>query len=165
MRGFSLIEILIYVSLFSAMSVASMNSLFEVIKAFNDLRVSRDINDSSVQIMERMTRDIKSATAVDLANSTFNISPGRLTLSTVTASGTPLTVEYYVANSTIGIKENGVDKGSLMSAKTTVDALVFRYMNTGSSVGVKVELHLSSSRNGVKDADHFYDSVALRGSY
>lgn len=163
--GFSLIEVLLYVAIFSVMSVISMNTLFQAIKSFDALRISRDINDSSVGIMERLTRDIKGSTSVDLANSTLNISPGRLTLSTVSASGTPVVVEYYVSSSTLRYKEGGVDKGSLMSAKTAIDALVFRYINSGSTIGIKIELHLSSTRGGVTAVDHFYDTVLMRGTY
>jgi type II secretory pathway component PulJ len=164
-KGFSLIEVVLYVSLFSVISAISMSALFQTIKAFSDLRVSRNINDSSVSVMERLTRDIKSATTIDLANSTFGTSPGRLTLSTVNASGTAMTVEYYVASSSLRIKENGVDKGSLVSAKTQVSALVFYYINTGTTLGVKTELHLTSSRSSVNDIDHFYDTSVMRGSY
>ena len=164
-KGFSLIEVLLYVGLFTMLSVMSMSALFQTIKAFNDLRISRDINDSSVRVMERLTRDIKSATAVDIANSTFSSSPGRLTLSTVNASGTLMTVEYYVTGSSIHIKENGVDKGSLMSSKTTVNAVVFYYINTGATLGIKIDLHLSSSRGVVSAIDHFYDTIELRGTY
>ena len=164
-KGFSLIEVLLYVGLFTMLSVMSMSALFQTIKAFNDLRISRDINDSSVKVMERLTRDVKSATAVDIANSTFGSSPGRLTLSTVNASGTLMTVEYYVTGSSLHVKENGVDKGSLMSSKTTINALVFYYINTGATLGVKIDLHLSSARGVVSDIDHFYDTIELRGTY
>lgn len=163
--GFSLIEVLLYVSLFTGISVMSMSSLFQTIKAFNNLRISRDINDSSVKIMERITRDIKGSTAINFASSTFGSSPGRLTLTTVSASGTPLAVEYFVSGSMLRVKENGVDVGTLMSSKTKVDALVFRYINTGATVGVKTELHLSSSRGVVSDIDHFYNTSILRGTY
>jgi len=164
-HGFSLIEIVVYVALFSTLSAVAMASLFASIKSFNELRISRDINDSSVTIMERLTRDIKSATAIDYANSTFSATPGRLTLSTRNASGTALTVEYYVATSTLRIKENGVDVGSLMSAKTRVSGLVFRQINLGNTIGIKTELHLTSSRGSVSDVDHFYNTSILRGSY
>lgn len=164
-KGFSLLEVVVYVSLFSTLSVITMGSFFAMIKAFNELRISRDINDSSVTIMERLTRDIKSATAIDYGNSTFAATPGRLTLSTRNASGTAVTVEYYVATSTLRIKENGVDAGSLMSAKTKVSGLVFRQINVGNTVGVKTELHLTSQRGAVSDVDHFYNTSILRGSY
>ena len=65
LMGFTLIEAVLYVALFLVLIVMSMNMLLESIRAFNDLRISRDINDSSVGIMERLTRDIKSSTSID----------------------------------------------------------------------------------------------------
>ena len=164
-QGFSLIETVLYVALFTLLSTLTINTFISTIKSFNDLRVSRNINDSSVQILERLTRDIKSATVVDIANSTFITSPGRLTLSTMSASGTPLTVEYYVSGTQLRIKENGVDKGSLMTSRTKIDALVFRYITAGGIVGIKTELHVSSTQGSVTDADNFYSTSELRGMY
>ena len=107
--GFTIIEITVYVGLFSLLSVIIINTMWSTIRISNELRVSRDINDSAVVVMERLTRDIRNATQIDLAYSTFASSPGRLTLQTVTASGTAMTVEYFVASSTLRIKENGID--------------------------------------------------------
>jgi hypothetical protein len=165
LKGISILETIVYVGLFSAVSLIAVSSLFQTIKAFNDLRISRDIDDSAVQIMERITRDIKSARSVDLTNSTFGSSPGRLTLNTVNASGTPMTVEFYVSGTQIYVKENNVEIGSLMSSKTKIDALVFYYINTGKTYGVKTELRVSSSRSSTRDSDPFYDTSMMRGSY
>ena len=164
-KGFSLVEVVLYVGLFTLLSTMSMNSLFQTVRAFNDLRISRDVDDSSVQIMERLTRDIKSASSIDLASSTFGATPGKLTLNTINASGTPLVVQYFVASSSLHIKENGVDKGPIMSVKTNIDALVFYYINTGKTLAVKTELHISSTRSSTRDADNFYDTSILRGTY
>ncbi|OGZ09330.1 MAG: hypothetical protein A3C14_05340 [Candidatus Lloydbacteria bacterium RIFCSPHIGHO2_02_FULL_50_18] len=164
-RGFTLVEMVLYIGLFVLLSTMSMTALFQTVRAFNELRVSRDIDDSAVKIMERLTRDIKSSTSVDLANSTFGSSPGRLTLLTVNASGTPLTVEYYVSGSILSIRENGVDRGALMSARTNIDALVFYYISSGPTFGIKTELHISSTRGKAGEVDDFYDTSVLRGSY
>ncbi|MDO8624374.1 MAG: hypothetical protein Q7R54_03400 [bacterium] len=164
-RGISLIEAVLYVSLFAAVMFIAMTSLFSTIRAFSALRISRDINDSSVTIMERLTRDLKSTAAIDLSKSTFGANPGRLTLVTVNASGTSMTVEYYVTAKALHIKENGVDKGSLTSAKTKIDGLVFYYINPGSTISIKTELHLTASRGPLSSTEHFYNTSLLRGSY
>ncbi len=168
--GFTLVEMVLYVALFTLLSTMSMTALFQTVRAFNDLRISRDIDDSAVKIIERLTRDIKSSVDVDLINSSFASSPGRLTLHTVSASGTPLTVEYYVENSTLKIRETGADNivrdmGALMSSHTNIDALVFYYITSGPTRGIKTELHLSSTRGRTGDVDYFYDTSLLRGSY
>jgi hypothetical protein len=164
-RGLSLVEAILYVGLFAVLLLVSMTALFSTMKSFSSLRISRDINDASVTIMERLTRDIKATAAVDLAKSTFGANPGRLTIVTTNASGTATTVEYYVTNKELHVKENGVDKGSLTSAKTKIEGLVFYYVNLGATVSVKTELHLTASRGPVSGTEHFYNTSLLRGSY
>lgn len=163
--GFSLIEVVVYISLFSVISVMTMTALFSTMKSFTNLRISRDINSSSVVIMERMTRDIKSATSVDLVNSTFNANPGRLTLNTINASGTPMVIEYFISNNALRVKEGGIDKGSLLSSQTSISGVLFQYINTGRSIGVKIDLHVTASRGQVTDTDHFYNTIIMRGTY
>ncbi|OGZ06629.1 MAG: hypothetical protein A3C93_00025 [Candidatus Lloydbacteria bacterium RIFCSPHIGHO2_02_FULL_54_17] len=164
-KGVSLIEAVLYVSMFAALLLIAMTSLFSTIKAFSALRISRDINDASVTVMERLTRDLKATAAIDLSQSTFGANPGRLTIVTVNASGTTMTVEYFVTAKALHIKENGADKGSLTSANTKIEGLVFYYINTGSTVSIKTELHLTASRGPVSGTEHFYNTSLLRGSY
>ncbi len=164
-KGISLIEAVLYVGLFAVLILISMTALFSTMKSFSSLRISRDINDASVTIMERLTRDLKATAAIDLSQSTFGANPGRLMIATTNASGTAMTVEYYVTNSELHIKENGVDKGSLTSAKTKIDGLVFYYVNLGATASVKTELHLTASRGLVSGTEHFYNTSLLRGSY
>lgn len=163
--GLSLVEVVLYVGLFSLLSVVAINSIMQTVSAFNHLRSSRDMNDSAVKVMERLTRDIKSATLVDLPNSTFNADPGRLTLNTMNASGTPMVVEYSVSGNTLMIKENGVDKGSLISSRTEIEGLVFYYINTGNSVAIKINLRLRPTRGVAVDENYFYNTIILRGTY
>ncbi len=169
-RGFSLVEVVLYVSLFSLMSVLTFEALFQTVRAFTHLRISRDINDSSVKIMERLTRDIKSSVAVDMANSVFGIDPGVLTLSSVSASGTPLTVQYIMVGNALHLKEGAsvftlVDRGSLLSSQTSVSGVLYRLINVGGTTAVKIELHITASRGSVSETNYFYDTVVLRGTY
>lgn len=164
-RGLSLIESVIYVSLFAMLMLVAMSSLFTTVKAFSGVRVLRDIDDSSVTIMERMTRDIKTAVSVNMAQSVFGTDPGRLVLTTMTASGTTMTVDYYVSGGAIRLRENGVDKGSLVSTKTHIDGVVFHYIANGATIGIKIDLHLTASRGVVSNTEHFYNTVQLRGTY
>lgn len=172
-QGFSLIEVVLYVSLFSLMSVLTLEALFLTVTAFTNLRISRDINDSSVKIMERLTRDIKSATEIRV-DSVFGSDPGKLTLSTVNASGTPMVVQYVMVDTAAGkvmhlmegpTEPTLVDKGSLLSSKTSVSGVLFERIDAGSTVAVKIDLHITASRASVSETEHFYDTVILRGTY
>lgn len=161
----SLIEAVFYVSMFAILLLVAIGSLSSTMRAFSSLRISRDINDSSVTVMERLTRDLKSTSAIDLAQSTFGSNPGRLTLVTVNASGTVMTVEYVVVDGALHVKEDGVDKGSLTSAKTKIDGLIFYYINPVSTVSIKTELHITASRGLLSSTEHFYNTSLLRGTY
>jgi hypothetical protein len=169
--GFSLIEVLLYISLFTVISGFTLETLFQTIKSFTNLRISRDINDSATKIMERMTRDIKSATGVQMAYSTFNDSQhAKLTLDTVSASGTPLTVQYIMIGNALHLEEGPsvgalVDRGSLLSSQTSVAGVLFSYVSVGATVAVKIDLHVTASRGSISDTDHFYDTIVLRGTY
>lgn len=158
-------ETVLYVGLFALVSAMILTALMQSLQSFNKLRVSRDINDSAVYIMERLTRDIKGATAIDLANSTFNVSPGRLTMMTLSASGTPLSVEYYVSGDQLRVREAGVEKGALISSRSKIDGLVFRYITAGGTAGVKIELHLKSEHGSASSVSHFYNTALMRGMY
>ena len=163
--GFSLVEVVLYASLFAVLSVLALNAILQMFHNFNSLRVSRDLNDSSVMIIEHLTRDMKSATNIDVFNSTFDASPGRLTLATANASGTALTVEYFVASGVLRIKENGVDQGFLSAGRVRVDNLTFRRLLSGTTDAVKIELQLSATRAGITRTEYYYDTAVLRGSY
>lgn len=163
--GFSLLEMIVYIGLFSLLALTISSSMLQTVRGFNHLRASRDINDSSIMIMERLSDDIKNSVSIDMANSTFGATPGRLTLNTVNASGTPMVIEYYVSGNILRIKENSVDIGSLMVSAARIEALVFYLINTGNTTGVKIELHLKSTRGIVSANDHFYNTSMLRGTY
>ena len=170
-RGFSLIEVVLYVSLFSLMSLLTLEALYQTVRAFTNLRISRDINDSSVKIMERITRDIKGATEIKVS-SVFDTDPGTLTLTTVSASGTPMVVQYIRVGNAIHLREAATeaglvagDKGSLLSSQTSISGVLYRRINTGNTEGIKIELHITASRGAVTATHEFYNTVILRGSY
>lgn len=163
--GFSLLEVVVYVALFSTLSLTVANSMIQTVRGFNYLRASRDIDTASVFIMERLAADIKNATSIDAGNSTFGTSPGRLTLNVTNASGTPMTTEYFVLANNLRIKEAGVDVGSLMSATARIQSLKFFSINTGGTSGIKIELQLQSTRGVVMVNENFYNTIMLRGTY
>lgn len=164
-RGFSLIETIAYVGLFAVVMLISINMVLSVSKTFAMLRVSRDVNDTAVKIIERMTRDIHNSTSVDYVNSTFSANPSRITLNVLSASGTPATEEYYVSGGKLQLRENGVDMGSLMPSSTNLDGFVLYSVQSGQVAGVKIEVTLRGTRGGATAVRSFYNTALVRGTY
>ena len=81
-RGFTLPEVLIYITLFAVTSLVAVNSLLAMGRALSLLRGTRGTTDATLVAFERMTRSIQSASSVVSASSTFALHPGRLGLDT-----------------------------------------------------------------------------------
>jgi len=164
--GFSLIETLVYVSILVVILIAVINTALIMSRSYGELSASRNINSSVVSALERITREVRWAYDVDNSQSTLNVHPGSLTLSTTNYFGESSTVEFYLEDGVLKIKEGGVYKGVLTSPNVQVVNLVFRPVSSGRSQMIKVEITLEGVvRRGRIRSETFYDSVVLRGSY
>lgn len=163
--GFTLIEMIVYVAILGIITVLAVNSTLEMTKAYVNLRVSRDMNTSATAVLERMTREIRGANDIDLAQSTLGANPGRLTLNTKDAVGADTTVEFYVENGLIKVKEGGVAKGALMTSSTQASSFIVRSLSNANSKAVKIDLTVAATRGNVSKTRNFYNTVVLRGSY
>ena len=81
-KGFSLIEMLIYIAVVSLMMILLVNTVLSIINAYSDLRLARNIETSATVSFDRMIREIRGAKSVDMINTTFGGSPGRPALNT-----------------------------------------------------------------------------------
>jgi len=164
-RGFSIIETMVYVALFSALSIVVVESIMNMTSAFGTLRMYRDINDTAIHAMERVTREIKWAGTVDVGQSVFASSSSGIFLNSTDSAGNPKTVEIVAENGDLRILENGVDTGSLVSGNTEVNAFVLYYITAGSTSIIKIELTLSNVLGREEVEKIFYNSAILRDSY
>lgn len=164
-KGFSLIEMIIYVAILSVLTIVTVNATFETVRVFAEFRVSKNLNSSAVSFLERITREIRAANDIDLAQSTLGVNPGRLTLLIKDAGGANTTVEFYVENGKLKIKEGGVATGSLTSSSVVVNNFTVRSLLNPNSSAIKIELDLTATRGGISKNRHFYSTIALRGNY
>jgi type II secretory pathway pseudopilin PulG len=164
-RGFTLIEVAIYTALFAAISLVIVESIIATVNSFSALRSTRDLNDTAMIAMERVTREIKWAQTANLASSAFGTTSGRIFLNTTNASGTAKTIDIYAQNGDLRIRENGVDQGSLISGRTNVVAFVLYYVTAGSTSVIKIELTLRAGSGKNSNTHIFYDTAILRDSY
>ena len=164
-RGFTLIEVLIYTVFVTLLGVAAMGGLLAMFRGFSEIRVGKDIHASAIATLERITREIRSGNSVDLGQSTLDAHPGRLTLNTVDMGGSPTTVEFFISNGLVRVKEGGVDKGQLMSSHATTTNFIFQLINTGTSAGVRVQMTLEATRGSTQTQSTFYTTALLRESY
>lgn len=156
---------IIYSAILSVLTAVTINATFSTIRSFAEFRVARDLNYSATSLLERMTREIRSAYGIDGAQSTLGTNPGRLTLLIKDSGDVNTTVEFYVENGTLKIKEGGVVMGALTSSSTAVTNFTVRSLSNPKSSAIKTELRLTATRGGVSKSGNFYSTILLRGSY
>ncbi len=163
-KGFTLIEMVVYAAVLGILSVLAINATLIMTQAYASLRASRDLNASATAVLERMTREIRTATGVD-PSSVTGTNPSDLVLNTKDAGGAATTVEFYVQNGLINVKEGGVAKGALMTSSTQASNFVVRTMSGTNSKAVKIELTITATRGTKSKTRNFYNTIVLRGTY
>jgi len=156
---------IIYAVILSILTIVTINSTSSIVRSFAEFRTARDLNSSATSLLERMTREIRAANGIDLAQSTLGANPGRLILLTKDVSGADTTVEFYVENNKLKIREGGVAMGALVSSSTAVTSFIVRSLSNPNSSAIKTELGLTAARGGVSKSGSFYSTILLRESY
>ena len=164
-RGMTFIELLIYVGILLMITGIVVSTLLALTRSYRTLKAVESI-DSAAQIsLERMTREIRTATSVDVGLSTLGSSPGVLQLNTLDASQSPTTAKFSMTGQIPHITQAGVDKGPLIASDVRMTSLIFRKITAAESQAVKIEIALESGTSTNYRSESFYTTVVLRGSY
>ncbi|MEK7661874.1 MAG: prepilin-type N-terminal cleavage/methylation domain-containing protein [Patescibacteria group bacterium] len=110
--GYTLLELIVYVSVVALLAVISVQSTLSLTRTFSEAKSYGDIRESGTASLERIIKEIRFASSVNLPNTTLNSNPGRLTLNTTDELGNPKTVEFYVSDNSLRLIDGGVDKGA-----------------------------------------------------
>ncbi|MEK9209440.1 MAG: type II secretion system protein [Patescibacteria group bacterium] len=161
--GFTLIEVLIYAAIFAVVSVLVLDVIFLMAKTTKQLKAGRDINSAAASIIERMTREIKLADGIDVSESSFDASPGKLVLNSIDfKTEESATIAFYLAGTNLMMQKDSLAAEALNSPKVKVSSLVFREVeNSVQSKAVKIELEIKA----LSKTEKFYNSAILRRSY
>lgn len=160
-RGYTLVEMIIYVALMSVISLLIVNTVLSFTKSYRNVLTLRTVESSALDTLERMSRDIRGATSIDTANSTLGTSPGVLTLIQTTAS-VSTTTKYYVQSGVLKVDVNGTYVGPLTSRGSSVQSLTFTKIQNSVSSGVKVDLTITGSAGDTTRTKSYHTTVLLK---
>ncbi len=164
-HGFSLVEMLFYIALFSISLIAVMQTLSVMVLSYGAFRASQHIQQDAAFSMERLIREIRDARSIADSESVFLQSPGRLFLNSTTVSGAVRSVEVYLEDGRLSLREDGAITGFLTSDTTTISNLVFRKITTPRSLGVKIEMRIEAGSGASGRSEDFYSTAVLRDSH
>lgn len=164
-KGFSLVEVVMYVSILITILLIVSNSTLLMARAYSGLKISRDINESAVNILERVVRETRVSQSVNISESIFDNDSGVLSVSSMNESDEIESVKFYVENGNLKMMRNLTDLGALNKSNVNVKKMIFRYSDGAVSDLVKIEMELEGMVGGKVKSEVFYDSVVLRGGY
>jgi type II secretory pathway pseudopilin PulG len=164
-KGISLVEMIVYVAILSAVFVLVINTLLIVSRSYKAIKLSNDVNNSASISLERLTREIKLSNSVNTTSSILDSNPGRLVLNTVDEFNAPLVLDFYIVDGTLALDKNSVLFGVLTRDNIEVTNLIFRYITSSTSEAVKIEMELTGTEGNKTKIENFYTSAVLRGSY
>jgi len=161
--GYSLVETLVYVAIFSILSVVVVRTIVVMMRSFSETVVIRDFLKTSF-IMERVSREIRIAESTD-PTSIFDSSPGYLKINSTDDSGNPKIVEFQLIGTDLQLKENSVVIGNLNIANIKIISLIFRQISTPQGEAIKIEMSIQNIHDKSARIENFYDTVEMRGGY
>lgn len=159
-KGFSLVEILVYIALLIVLLNVAITTLLSLDTVLARNQAERALNNSATITFEKIVRDIRVASSVDSGLSTLGTSPGALVLNQGAT-----TTSFYIATGTVAVSVNGVEKGPLTTNSITIDSLIFTsYSGTNSDL-VRIQMTLSVNTQAASSTRTYYTSAVLRSSY
>lgn len=158
--GYTLLEVLFYIALFSILTFVVIDSLITMTRAFRQTTVQADLMSAS-SFMERISREIRQASSVN------SISASDLKLNTKDELGNDKTVRFLLSGTDVQFFENDILTGNLNTPNIQVTALSFTHITIPTSNGkaVKFSLSAKSSRDTTNRVKNFYNTINFRGDY
>ncbi len=159
-RGFTLVEILVYIALFVLLASTAVASLLNFSDSLKAYRAEKILTEQVRGAYERMLADVRNATALDQAGSTFDVSP-----STVSLQYEAVERVYTLSGGAITVAENGGTAVPITGDGITVTSFTVYQYDMVSTILLRVEIAATATVGDTTVTETYYSSSVLRGSY
>lgn len=168
-KGYTLIEVLIYVVLLAVISLVVLLFINQLLGVNETTRRTREALDNARRSLETISQEIRHADSIYTPTSVFGTNPGQLSLATVRDLPTDenLTyVDFYVDNNSLYLKREGQSTQLLTSEKVKVTNLTFVNNNTGGADAVRISITVEYKDliSGPKNAVTLTSTAVLRNN-
>lgn len=148
-RGFTLMEILVYVGIVAIVGTAITGFGIWAIRVGAKLKAGNDVMDNARRAMEVMTYEIKKSASVYTPNSVLGSNPGQLSLEqkTMTVPGEENTfVDFFQCGQALCLKREGAAPLALTNEKVILINLVFQQLlNSTQAPSIQITLRLQTA--------------------
>lgn len=155
-NGYTLLETVVYVSILAVIAVLALESIVTMYRAYGKTKVERKIATNGEVAIERMVREIRSATSTK-TNSVFKTHPGTLALSTDET--------FTFNNGILQVQEGAGSADNLTSDDVSISNLIFYASTSPNSTLIKIEMTVEAGAGILLKSRKFYGSAVMRRSY
>ncbi|MBI2039312.1 MAG: hypothetical protein HYT22_03495 [Candidatus Niyogibacteria bacterium] len=165
--GFTLAEIVVYIAILAALSVFVVQAILAMAATLAEAKTVRRLTLDGETALERITREVRLASAVDDAASTLGAHPSRLSLDTVRSSTDPTfsDKDFYVLQGRIAFAEDGGAADYLTSPTSSTTQFIVTKITTPRSQAVRIQLALQAGSGSKLVSRSFFNTIVLRGGY
>lgn len=146
-KGFTLIELVIYVATFAIVITLVTLFVFNLIRAQTKTRIIKEVSESAGRAMELILWEIRNAEDVYLSTSSFDSHPGQLSLladqNTPDNEDTTYLDFYLNQDGLLCIKREGSDPEPLVPENIRVTNLVFTHLTVNEVESIRIELSVA----------------------
>lgn len=164
-KGFTLMEVLVYVAVLVIIITAVSSFFLWLIKSNTKAKVMRETLDNARRVMEIMSYEIKEAKSVYTPTSIFDSHPGQLSLETIhyLPEGEKTTyINFYLCEDRLCFKKEDLNPIALTSDRVRVANLVFNQIITGETPSIQINLKVDYK--GPTNRPEYQASVNLKST-
>jgi type II secretory pathway pseudopilin PulG len=164
--GFSIVEIIIYFGLLAVISTLVTTNIISLFKNYNIARSNQEIEYNAINIIDKLTRDVRDAKNINIADSSFAVAEGSVSLNIASTTNNTAsnTIKFYLNNNKVKYMKDGVDFGNISTNAVNVSNFKIYYISASSTEAIKVELTLDTvpHLNSTSISKNFYTTILLR---
>jgi len=165
--GYTMVELLIVIFISTLLMISLSQATNSLYTTYRNIDSLRQIESGAISTLDRLTREIKNSTSIDLSNSVLDSDYGKLSLNVASSTGSYNT-RIYATSSRLYISRNGVELGPLSpdDVKVTLTNYSLISSNNNTATGIRIELVLESPDNSQANwSKTFYATAIMRGTY
>ncbi|MDZ4299804.1 MAG: type II secretion system protein [Candidatus Sungbacteria bacterium] len=170
-RGLTIIEVVIYLGLFSILAVFAVNFMIQIVGAYRIARGERDVSSNARLIGETIENTVREAREVYAPTSRFNSALGQLsviTASGATAEHTTAYVDFWIDGERLWMRHEGQMATQISAASVRVTTFYLeRIIQAYGREAVKMTLGVSpgGARPEGITSTTLHLTAELRGGY
>jgi len=162
--GFTLVELLVYVAGLLALGTVMIVLIVQFYTLYREIIAVPRADRAGLSLIDRITKEIRSADQIDLIESQFGTTAGVLNVDSLT-NGVTTEKIFYVENGIVKYQEGSDDPINLSPKDLHVSNFNFTLVSTPVSEAVRFNLELEFNARNATETKSYTGFAILRESY